>query len=183
VSLPAGPQATITTSAVLNTDATWSGVPGPDFHYVNVSRHPRKVAARPARSLSRHVLAPRRAADRPGGAARPPRGAPPPGSCSDSGGPGPCAAKAGDGVRPLGGRETSEERRQQPSCTSERTDSRGIYPTGACSARRVRCRGAEAGPRVVPRTLLALRQRRPAGQESKEAARAAQVAATTVAGA
>ncbi len=42
---------------------------------------------------------------------RRPRGAPPPRSCPDSGGPGRCAARAGDGVRPLSGRETSEERR------------------------------------------------------------------------
>src|SRR5207245_319339 len=34
----------------------------PDSHYVNVSRHRRKVAARPARSLSRHVLSPLRPA-------------------------------------------------------------------------------------------------------------------------
>src|SRR5437016_9711979 len=51
------------------------------------------------------------APDRPARAARPPRGAPPPRSCPDSGGPGRCAARAGDGVRPLSGRETSEERR------------------------------------------------------------------------
>src|SRR6266496_4500168 len=75
------------------------------------SRAARQVT-RPSRRAAAPAAAPSSCADRPARAARPPRGAPPPRSCPDSGGPGRCAARAEDGVRPLGGWETSEERRQ-----------------------------------------------------------------------
>ena len=93
---------------------------------------------------SRAAAARSRGADRLARAARPPRGAPRSGACSDSGGPGRCAARAEDGVRPPGGRETSAERREQPSCTSEGTDSRADIRDGAGLGQAGRgCRGQE----------------------------------------